>query len=191
MKKFLKIFFVLFSIFAMVIGAGISVETTDAMVVVNAAQGDVTTHSFLTSIPSGWTTTIAPQKTFDSSRGAQFLNKSIGNTGVALNYATDLIIDQVIITAATNGSYDNTSINSEEYLKHEILGTRLLEITRALLDSDITDATTIFGYIDAIKLLSSMTLFAKVKEAPLEFLQVIDKLYKRKPDIKTLEILKG
>lgn len=78
-----------------------------------------------------------------------------------------------------------------EYLKHETLVTRLIEITKALLDSGKTDATKIFGYTDGMKLLSSMTLFAQVKEAPPEFQQVIDRLYKGNPDTKTLQILKG
>lgn len=82
-------------------------------------------------------------------------------------------------------------MEAAKYLEHEILGARLLEMTKEVLDSNITDATIIFGYIDAMKLLSSMTLFAQVKEAPPEFQQVIDKLYQGKPDIRTLEILKG
>ncbi len=82
-------------------------------------------------------------------------------------------------------------MEAAKYLEHEILGARLLEMTKEVLDSNITDATIIFGYIDVMKLLSSMTLFAQVKEAPPEFQQVIDKLYQGKPDIRTLEILKG
>lgn len=82
-------------------------------------------------------------------------------------------------------------MEAAKYLEHEILGARLLEMTKEVIDSNITDATIIFGYIDAMKLLSSMTLFAQVKEAPPEFQQVIDKLYQGKPDIRTLEILKG
>ena len=47
---------------------------------------------------------------------------------------------------------------AKEYLRDEIFGERLNEISQALLDLNSNDAAEIFGYIDAIKLKSSMTL---------------------------------
>jgi uncharacterized protein (DUF1810 family) len=46
------------------------------------------------------------------------------------------------------------------YLAHPILGTRLVECTAALQDLPVTSAIQVFGEVDAIKLRSSLTLFA-------------------------------
>lgn len=46
------------------------------------------------------------------------------------------------------------------YLAHEILGDRLREISSALLALPTPDPEAVFGPIDAVKLRSSMTLFA-------------------------------
>ena len=45
------------------------------------------------------------------------------------------------------------------YLAHAVLGPRLRECSGLVLDSDVPNAETIFGSIDAMKLRSSMTLF--------------------------------
>jgi uncharacterized protein (DUF1810 family) len=47
------------------------------------------------------------------------------------------------------------------YLDHPVLGARLRECTRAVLDAVPRSAEQIFGGIDAVKLRSSMTLFAR------------------------------
>src|SRR5690606_25620250 len=47
------------------------------------------------------------------------------------------------------------------YLRHEVLGPRLLACCRALLDLDGTSAEQVLGPVDAMKLRSSMTLFAQ------------------------------
>src|SRR4051812_27775409 len=46
------------------------------------------------------------------------------------------------------------------YLQHPVLGPRLLECTDALLGDAEHTAKSIFGELDAMKLRSSMTLFA-------------------------------
>ena len=48
---------------------------------------------------------------------------------------------------------------AEGYWKHPILGERLRECMRALLDLNTNDAEEILGEIDAIKLKACMTLF--------------------------------
>lgn len=75
-----------------------------------------------------------------------------------------------------------------EYLKHEILGERLIEITSILLTLDKSDPEKIFGSIDSLKLKSSMTLFYLVSNN-LIFSKVIDKFYDGEMDEKTIEIL--
>lgn len=45
------------------------------------------------------------------------------------------------------------------YWEHPLLGVRLRECMRALLDLKTNDAVVVFGEVDALKLKSSMTLF--------------------------------
>jgi len=78
---------------------------------------------------------------------------------------------------------------AEYYLKHDVLGNRLVEISNALLALNIDNATAIFGNPDDMKLRSSMTLFAQVDNAPATFQKVLDKFFGGTPDNKTLRIL--
>lgn len=50
-------------------------------------------------------------------------------------------------------------VEARAYWKHPVLGERLRECMRALLDLKTNDAVEIFGPVDALKLKSSMTLF--------------------------------
>lgn len=76
-----------------------------------------------------------------------------------------------------------------EYLKHPILGTRLIEISEALLSLKENDATRIMGYPDDLKLKSSMTLFYAISKNDI-FKKVLDKYFEGEMDDKTLKILK-
>src|ERR1700709_704106 len=49
---------------------------------------------------------------------------------------------------------------AEAYLQHPVLGSRLIEISKALLEIEDNHATRIFGNPDDLKLKSSMTLFS-------------------------------
>lgn len=51
------------------------------------------------------------------------------------------------------------------YLRHPLLGSRLQECAMAVISADAPHAEAIFGPIDALKLRSSMTLFAAVGPA--------------------------
>lgn len=73
------------------------------------------------------------------------------------------------------------------YLAHPVLGTRLREITTAVLQSD-KSADEIFGGIDTIKLRSCMTLFNEVAEDDL-FGRVLLKCFEGKEDKKTMMIV--
>ena len=94
--------------------------------------------------------------------------------------------------------YSSTSqyyaIKSEEearqYLKHPVLGARLLECAKTVLDVDGRSASEIFGPPDDLKLRSSMTLFAQVSDPDSVFARVIDKYFHGKRDDKTLALLK-
>ena len=84
---------------------------------------------------------------------------------------------------------------AQAYLTHEVLGTRLVEITTALLALDTRDAHAVFGNPDDLKLHSCMTLFeacAKTYDAgdaPEVFTKVLQAFYGGKRDPRTLELL--
>lgn len=84
------------------------------------------------------------------------------------------------------------------YLGHPVLGPRLIECCRALLSHTGKTAREIFGEIDAVKLRSSMTLFARAaspRESPHSepfrglgvevFQQVLERYYDGEPDAET------
>lgn len=77
---------------------------------------------------------------------------------------------------------------AKDYISHPVLGTRLIEISNALLKLESSDATAVMGYPDDLKLRSSMTLFAQVSGDPV-FRAVLDKFYGGSPDSRTLRIL--
>ena len=60
------------------------------------------------------------------------------------------------------------------YLAHPVLGPRLVECARALTDLDVDDPVQVMGSIDAQKLRSSMTLFARAAPDQPVFRQVLD-----------------
>src|ERR1700710_3035138 len=66
---------------------------------------------------------------------------------------------------------------AQAYAAHPVLGPRLVECAQALLDLDDDDPESVLGGIDAVKLRSSMTLFAEaVPEQPV-FAGVLDRYY--------------
>ena len=77
---------------------------------------------------------------------------------------------------------------ARDYLAHPVLGTRLKEISSALLDLNGLSASEIFGYPDDLKLRSSMTLFRMADLNEPVFLEVLEKYYDGKPDARTVEL---
>jgi uncharacterized protein (DUF1810 family) len=76
------------------------------------------------------------------------------------------------------------------YLAHPILGPRLAECTQILnAAADGTSATEIFGPVDAMKLRSSVTLFAAAAPEEQAFTDVLTKYFDGKPDEATLKRL--
>jgi uncharacterized protein (DUF1810 family) len=72
---------------------------------------------------------------------------------------------------------------AEAYLRHDVLGARLAECAGivAALPPELS-ADDIFGDIDAIKLRSSMTLFARADPAEPVFARVLDRFFGGRPD---------
>ena len=75
------------------------------------------------------------------------------------------------------------------FLAHPKLGSRLREISEALLALEGKTAEEIFGFPDVLKLRSSATLFAQVSEPGSVFEQVLQKYYDSTPDDATLRLL--
>jgi len=78
---------------------------------------------------------------------------------------------------------------AQKYLKHSLLGARLLECANILLKLEGRSASEIFGSPDDLKLKSSMTLFAAVQNQEPAFARVLDKYFQGKRDITTIELL--
>lgn len=78
---------------------------------------------------------------------------------------------------------------AESFLRHPVLGRRLVEISTARLHLKENNATIIMGTPDDLKLKSSMTLFASLPKTDEVFQAVLDKFYRGKMDTKTLEII--
>ena len=75
------------------------------------------------------------------------------------------------------------------YLAHDVLGPRLLECCRALLDLEDVSAERVLGGIDAMKLRSSMTLFAHADPGERLFTDVLDRFYDGEQDDRTARLL--
>ena len=72
------------------------------------------------------------------------------------------------------------------YLGHPVLGPRLLECARALLSLEETDPVAVLGPVDAQKLRSSMTLFARAAPEETVFTEVLARFFGGEPDPETL-----
>lgn len=75
------------------------------------------------------------------------------------------------------------------FAAHPVLGPRLRTCCQALLDSGATDPVGALGPVDAVKLRSSMTLFAHVDPGEPVYRQVLERFYGGEPDPLTEELL--
>ncbi len=78
---------------------------------------------------------------------------------------------------------------AENYLRHPILGPRLIECARVLLELKDVTAEQILGAIDAIKLHSCMTLFAQADPSNALFTQTLERYFEGAMDVATLRRL--
>jgi uncharacterized protein (DUF1810 family) len=76
---------------------------------------------------------------------------------------------------------------AQAYLDHPVLGPRLRECVAALQDLTKGTATTVFGEVDALKLRSSLTLFAEAGAGPV-FTAALQR-WCGSPDPSTLKLL--
>jgi uncharacterized protein (DUF1810 family) len=78
---------------------------------------------------------------------------------------------------------------ARRYLAHPILGQRLEECARALLELNGPSAREILGPVDAMKLRSSMTLFARAAPDSALFQEVLERYYGGVADEATEQLL--
>lgn len=75
------------------------------------------------------------------------------------------------------------------YLAHPLLGSRLTECSKTLLDLPGVAAPDVFPYPDDLKLKSSMTLFELAAPAGSVFGSVLDKFFRGERDTRTLQLV--
>jgi uncharacterized protein (DUF1810 family) len=86
----------------------------------------------------------------------------------------------------TSTRYAISSLSqARAYLRHPVLGPRLIESASILAQLGDCSADQIFGAIDAQKLRSSMTLFARAAAEETVFAQVLDRYFDGVPDSAT------
>jgi uncharacterized protein (DUF1810 family) len=68
-------------------------------------------------------------------------------------------------------------VEAQTYAAHPVLGSRLRESAQAMLDAPGTSPQAVLGSIDAHKLKSSMTLFARAAPDEALFTQVLDRWF--------------
>ena len=78
---------------------------------------------------------------------------------------------------------------AEAYLKHSVLGPRLVECTKLANRIEGSTAEDIFDYPDYLKFRSCMTLFAEIAGEEGVFVEALVKYFEGRPDIRTLDLL--
>lgn len=79
---------------------------------------------------------------------------------------------------------------AKEYMKNEILGSRMNLLLDVLLTSKETNPIKIFDFPDNLKLCSSLTLFMYADQKNPKFKATLDKFFQGRVDLKTVNILK-
>jgi len=78
---------------------------------------------------------------------------------------------------------------AQAYLRHPVLGPRLLESVRATLEIEGRSAREVFGSPDDMKLRSCATLFAEVSPAGSVFERLLDRYFDGERDQQTLRLI--
>jgi uncharacterized protein (DUF1810 family) len=92
--------------------------------------------------------------------------------------------------SATSEHYAIASLaEAEAYLKHPLLGPRLIECATAVLEVEGASAHEIFGSPDDLKLRSCATLFALVSPPESVFSRLLAKYFGGRQDGETLRLL--
>jgi uncharacterized protein (DUF1810 family) len=94
--------------------------------------------------------------------------------------------------SATSREYAIRSLDeARAFLGHPVLGVRLRECADVLLALPDGSAEAVFGTVDALKLRSSMTLFARAAAGEASFVEVLDRYFGGVPDERTESALRA
>lgn len=77
------------------------------------------------------------------------------------------------------------------YLRHPLLGPRLVACVEAIQSHPGRSAADILGPLDAMKLRSCLTLFARAADDPTPFVAALDRHFGGEEDPRTVERLRG
>jgi uncharacterized protein (DUF1810 family) len=92
--------------------------------------------------------------------------------------------------SSTSRRYAIKSVaEAEAYLRHPVLGPRLVECAEALLHLEGKSASEVFGSPDDMKLRSCATLFARVSPAGSVFERLLQTYFPSGPDGETFRLL--
>jgi uncharacterized protein (DUF1810 family) len=83
----------------------------------------------------------------------------------------------------------NSLVEAKAYLRHPVLGPRLIECTNVVNMVEGRSAYQIFGSPDEMKFHSSVTLFARADPTQLLFAAALEKYFDGVPDSRTIELL--
>ena len=97
--------------------------------------------------------------------------KGLGRSSMSMEYAIDNL-DQ-----------------ADKYLRHPVLGPRLIQISKAMLSIEGRSAYQILGSPDDLKLRSCMTLFNLIPGTDPIFQSVLDKYFGGEADPRTMELV--
>jgi len=93
--------------------------------------------------------------------------------------------------SSTSWHFGIGSLNeARAYLEHPVLGARLRECTRLLLEVQGRSIRDILGSPDDLKLRSCLTLFARASDGEALFERALQTYYHGEPDERTLELLR-
>lgn len=92
--------------------------------------------------------------------------------------------------SSTAGFYGVRGLaEARAYLRHPVLGPRLMMCTEIVNSLAGNNANAVFGAPDDLKFRSSMTLFRAAADDPAPFQAALDKYYDGEPDQATLDLL--
>ena len=81
--------------------------------------------------------------------------------------------------------------DAREYLRHDVLGPRLVECARLVLSHAPADVGSILGYPDDLKFCSCMTLFAAAAPEASLFNEALQAFFKGERDPRTIALLQN
>ncbi|HTF94748.1 MAG TPA: DUF1810 domain-containing protein [Cellvibrio sp.] len=91
----------------------------------------------------------------------------------------------------TSHTYSLASLKeAHAYLDHPVLGLRLKEAIKLMLDQKNSNANDVLGELDALKFKSCLTLFSLAAPSERIFSDALERFFNGERDLQTLKLLK-